>query len=62
MQQNCANLFQLVMLHRIMAQRSADAFLEAATKADRPIRTLCSVLYYTDCRDIGGLGPDPPPY
>jgi integrase/recombinase XerD len=27
-----------------------DAFLEAATKADRPIRTLCSVLYYTGCR------------
>jgi integrase/recombinase XerD len=27
-----------------------DAFLEAATKADRTIRTLCSVLYYTGCR------------
>jgi integrase/recombinase XerD len=27
-----------------------DAFLEAATKADKPIRTLCSVLYYTGCR------------
>jgi len=27
-----------------------DAFLNAATQADRPIRTLCSVLYYTGCR------------
>jgi integrase len=27
-----------------------DAFLDAATQADRPIRTLCSVLYYTGCR------------
>ncbi|MEE9148101.1 MAG: tyrosine-type recombinase/integrase, partial [Candidatus Tectomicrobia bacterium] len=27
-----------------------DAFLAAATQADRPIRTLCSVLYYTGCR------------
>ena len=27
-----------------------DAFLDAATHADRPIRTLCSVLYYTGCR------------
>jgi integrase/recombinase XerD len=27
-----------------------DAFLEAAMLADRPIRTLCSVLYYTGCR------------
>jgi integrase len=24
--------------------------LQAATQADRPIRTLCSVLYYTGCR------------
>ena len=24
-----------------------DAFLDAATHADRPLRTLCSVLYYT---------------
>lgn len=27
-----------------------DAFLDAATHADRPIQTLCSVLYYTGCR------------
>ena len=27
-----------------------DAFLIAATQADRPIRTLCSVLCYTGCR------------
>ena len=27
-----------------------DAFLDAATHADRPLRTLCSVLYYTGCR------------
>lgn len=27
-----------------------DAFLDAATQADRPIRTLCAVLYYTGCR------------
>jgi integrase/recombinase XerD len=27
-----------------------DAFLYAATQADRPIRTLCNVLYYTGCR------------
>jgi integrase len=27
-----------------------DAFLDAATQADRPVRTLCAVLYYTGCR------------
>lgn len=27
-----------------------DTFLAAATHADRPLRTLCSVLYYTGCR------------
>jgi integrase len=27
-----------------------DAFLDAATEADRPVRTLCAVLYYTGCR------------
>ena len=27
-----------------------DAFLDAATKEDRPVRTLCAVLYYTGCR------------
>jgi integrase len=27
-----------------------EAFVEAAAKADRPICTLCSVLYYTGCR------------
>jgi integrase len=27
-----------------------DTFLDAATQADRPVRTLCAVLYYTGCR------------
>jgi integrase/recombinase XerD len=27
-----------------------DAFLAAATEANRPVRTLCAVLYYTGCR------------
>jgi integrase/recombinase XerD len=27
-----------------------DVFLDAATQADRPVRTLCAVLYYTGCR------------
>jgi integrase len=27
-----------------------DAFLAAARQADRPIRTLCAILYYTGCR------------
>jgi integrase len=27
-----------------------DACLEAATQADRPVRTLSAVLYYTGCR------------
>lgn len=37
-----------------------DAFLEAAAKADRPIRTLCSVLYYTGCRISEALALTPP--
>src|SRR5712691_7900667 len=74
MQQNCANLFQLIIFlsyRRTGTQRpmsdtiqlydaqgrrlylsaaERDAFLDAATHADRPIRTLCSVLHYTGCR------------
>ena len=26
------------------------AFMEAASRADRPVRTLCSVLHFTGCR------------
>jgi integrase len=33
-----------------LSSAERDAFLEAAMKADRPIRTLCSVLHYTGCR------------
>jgi integrase len=36
-----------------------DAFLDAATHADRPIRTLCSVLYYTGCRISEALALSP---
>jgi integrase len=32
----------------LMAERAA--FLDAAMQATQPIRTLCSVLYYTGCR------------
>src|SRR4029434_1040346 len=38
-----------------------DAFLDAATHADRPIRTLCSVLYYTGCRISEALALRPRP-
>ena len=33
-----------------LSSAEREAFLDAATQADRPIRTLCSVLYYTGCR------------
>jgi integrase/recombinase XerD len=33
-----------------LASAERDAFLDAATLADRPARTLCAVLYYTGCR------------
>jgi site-specific recombinase XerD len=35
-------------LYLTVAER--DTFLDAATQADRPVRTLCAVLYYTGCR------------
>jgi integrase len=36
-----------------------DAFLDAATEADRPVRTLCTVLYYTGCRTSEALALTP---
>ena len=43
-------LYDLEGRRLYLTSAERDAFLDAATQADRPVRTLCVVLYYTGCR------------
>jgi integrase len=56
MEQNICILFHVMQLHDATGKRlylTADerrAFIAAAVKAERPVRTLCAVLHDTGCR------------
>ena len=50
MQNDAFNLFDTDGNRLYLTRSERDAFLEAAKVAERPVRTLCTVLHFTGCR------------
>ena len=52
--QDTAYLYDTLGRRLYLTSAEREAFLRTALGHDRPVRTLCSVLYYTGCRNRSG--------